>query len=126
MQRGLHRSTASSCVILDIRRVGARIKLMRCIELGGREVDSSKLQAPAAQSKPLAEPFENGALSDRVASPSVLRKVLCNRVWIHYILLLLALLRRARADCCATQCFDQQARGQRALLPEGAQHVLHS
>jgi hypothetical protein len=47
---------------------GARIKLTRCIELGGGEVDSSKLQAPAS--------FDNAQLSDGLASPGILGKVL--------------------------------------------------
>ena len=46
---------------------GARIKLTRCIELGGGEVDSSKLQAPA--------PFGDAQLSDGLASPGILGKV---------------------------------------------------
>ena len=46
---------------------GARIKLTRCIELGGGEVDSSKLQAPASVGE--------GQLSDGLASPGILGKV---------------------------------------------------
>jgi hypothetical protein len=58
-----------------ILRAGARIKLMRCIELGGSEVDSSKLQTPPPGSKPLSDPFGSGQLSDGLASPSILGKV---------------------------------------------------
>jgi hypothetical protein len=46
---------------------GARIKLTRCIELGGGEVDSSKLQMPASVGE--------GQLSDGLASPGILGKV---------------------------------------------------
>lgn len=54
---------------------GARIKLMRCIEFGGRDVDSSKLQAPATGSQPMSMPFDDGQLSNGLASPGVLSKV---------------------------------------------------
>ena len=48
---------------------------MRCIELGGSEVDSSKLQTPPPGTNPLNDPFGSGQPSDGLASPGILGKV---------------------------------------------------
>jgi hypothetical protein len=53
---------------------GARIKLMRCIDIGARGIDEGKRQQPGGD-KPLSQPFGDGALSDGLASPGILGKV---------------------------------------------------